>query len=124
MLRQGPLPALYHGAWEYLVGAAFVAAPFFLDYGSTPTALSIVVGVVLLVVTAASDLPTGLAKMIAVRGHVVFDLALGALLVASPFLFGFSDDRDPTAAFIVVGIVHLLLTIATRFAPERAQRDL
>jgi len=30
-------------------------------------------------------------------------------------LFGFSDESTPTVFFIVLGVVHLLLTIATRF---------
>jgi hypothetical protein len=38
-------------------------------------------------------------------------------MIASPFLFGFSDEGTPTAFFITLGVVHLLLTIGTRFVP-------
>ena len=120
MLRQGPIPAFIHGALEYAAAALFVAAPFLFGFDSdAATAVSIVLGVGILVVTASSELPTGLAKVIPVTIHVVLDVVVAGFLIAAPFLFGFSDDGGPTAFFIVVGVVHLLLTIGTRFLPAR-----
>ena len=53
--------------------------------------------------------------------HVALDYVLAALLIAMPFLAGFSGESTPTAFFIVLGVVHLLLTIGTRFrAPAEA----
>ena len=53
--------------------------------------------------------------------HVLLDYALAAILVAAPFLFGFSDETAPTAFFIVLGVAHLLITIGTRFrGPKEA----
>jgi hypothetical protein len=49
----------------------------------------------------------------------VIDVIAAVFLIAAPFLFGFSDGT-PAAFFIVMGILQLLLTIATRFLPERA----
>jgi len=37
------------------------------------------------------------------------------VLIAAPFLFGFSDESSPTAFFIIIGVSHLLITIGTRF---------
>ena len=69
------------------------------------------------------ELPTGLAKVVSVPLHVIVDFAVAGLLIAAPFLFGFSDEGAPTAFFIVLGVAHLLLTIGTRFLPaERAAR--
>mgnify|MGYP000956516689 FL=1 len=47
--------------------------------------------------------------------HVALDYVLAILLIALPFLAGFSDETAPTALFIGVGILHLLVTIGTRF---------
>ena len=56
---------------------------------------------------------------------------LAAILIASPFLFGFSDEDEPTAVFIGGGVLHLLISIATRYrrdkepkrgTPKREQR--
>ena len=40
-------------------------------------------------------------------------------MIASPFLFGFSDESTPTAIFIAAGVLHLLLTIGTRFGEKK-----
>lgn len=123
MFKQGPVPAFVHGVIEYLAGALFIAAPFLFAFDDdTATAVSIVAGVLILVVTASTALPTGLIKSIPVQAHAVIDFALAAVLIAAPFLFGFSDDGTATAFFIVLGVVHLLLTIATRFVSEAPRR--
>jgi hypothetical protein len=123
MFKQGPVPAFVHGVIEYLAGALFIAAPFLFSFDDdTATAVSIVAGVVILVVTASTALPTGLIKSIPVQAHAVIDFLLAAVLIAAPFLFGFSDDGTATAFFIVLGVVHLLLTIATRFVSEGPRR--
>jgi hypothetical protein len=123
MFKQGPVPAFVHGALEYLAGALFIAAPFLFSFeDGTATAVAIVAGVLILVVTASTALPTGLIKSIPVQAHAVIDFALAAVLIAAPFLFGFSDDGTATAFFIVLGVVHLLLTIATRFVSESRAR--
>ena len=123
MFKQGPIPAFVHGAIEYLAAALFIAAPFLFSFDDdTATAVSIVVGVLLLAVTASTALPTGLIKSIPVQAHAVVDFLLAGLLIASPFVFGFSDDGTATPFFIVVGVVHLLLTIATRFVSEEEPR--
>ena len=123
MFKQGPVPAFVHGVIEYLAGALFIAAPFLFSFDDgTATAVAIVAGVLILVVTASTALPTGLIKSIPVQAHAVIDFALAAVLIAAPFLFGFSDDGTATAFFIVLGVVHLLLTIATRFVSEERPR--
>ncbi len=116
MLRQGPIPRFVHGAIEYVVGVFLIAAPFVLSYDSdAATAVSIVAGVALLLVASATDGPTSLIDSIPLSVHIVLDYALGALLIATPFLFAFSDEGPPTAAFLVLGVAHLLVTVGTRF---------
>jgi len=120
VLRAGPLSLFLHGVLEYAAGVVLIAAPFLFEFDSdAATALSIIVGVVVLALTASTVAPTGLAKVVPVEIHAVVDFALAVLLIAAPFLFGFSDNGTPTAFFIVVGVVHLLLTIATRFREPR-----
>jgi VIT1/CCC1 family predicted Fe2+/Mn2+ transporter len=122
MLRQGPVSAFLHGVVEYVAGALLIAAPFLFGFDSeAATAVSVVVGVVVLVVTASSDLPTGLTKTLPVTIHAVLDVVTAGFLIAAPFLFGFQDETAPAAFMIVLGVIHLLLTIATRFLPPREQ---
>jgi hypothetical protein len=119
VLRQGPIPALVHGIVEYLAGVVFIVAPFVLGFQSSPaTAISIIVGVVVLVVAASTEGPSGLISQIPISAHVALDFVLAAALIVMPFAFGFSEEGAPTAFFIALGVVHLLLTIATRFRPK------
>ena len=116
MLGQGPIPRFLHGAFEYAAGALLIAAPFLLHFkASAAVAVSIVAGVIVLVAAASSDGPTSLVDSVPVSAHLLFDVGLAAVLVAAPFLFSFNGESAPTAFFIVLGVVHLLMTIGTRF---------
>ena len=103
----------------------FIVAPFVFGFEETSaTAASIVVGLVLLAFTAVSDLPTGLVRNVSVGVHVTADIVLAVLLVALPFVLGFRDETAPTALFITVGVLHLLVTIATRFRSRDETDDI
>ena len=115
-MREGPIPFFLHGVIEYVAAALLIAAPFLLSFDSgAATALSIIVGVVVVAVAAATEGPTSLVNQIPRPAHVVLDYVLAALLIALPFLAGFSDESTPTAFFLVLGVLHLLITIGTRF---------
>jgi hypothetical protein len=116
MLNKGPIPHAVHGIIEYIAGVAFVVAPFLFGYHSgTAKAVSIAIGVLILVIAAMSDNPVGLARALPVIAHVALDVVLGVVLIAAPFVLGFSNEGGPTAFFMVLGIAHLLITIGTRF---------
>ncbi len=115
-MRDGPIPLFVHGVVEYAAAALLIVAPFVLGFESgAATALSIVVGVVILAIAAATDGPTSLVNQIPLSAHVALDYVLVVVLIALPFLAGFSGETAPTALFIVLGVAHLLITIGTRF---------
>lgn len=124
MLAQGPIPRALHGIIEYVAGVLFIVAPFVLDFSDegAATAVSIAVGIVVLLVAATTKGSTSLVDVIPTALHVAADYALAVLLIAAPFLFGFSDETNPTAFFIGLGVVHLLVTVATRFTPRDGGR--
>lgn len=123
MLRQGPIPRFVHGVIEYLAGVLLIAAPFLLNFDSgAAVAVSIVAGVVVLAVAASTDGPTSLINSIPLAVHLMLDFALAGVLIAAPFLFGFSSESAPTAFFIIVGVAHLLVTIGTRFQAAAADQ--
>lgn len=116
MLRQGPIPRFVHGLIEYAVGVLLIAAPFLFDFkADAAVAVAIVAGVIVIAVAASTDGPSSLVNSIPVAAHLLLDFALAAVLVAAPFLFGFSDEGAPTAFFLVLGVAHLVVTIGTRF---------
>lgn len=121
MIHNGPIPYFVHGVIDYLAGALLIVAPFlfgFTDRGAA-TAVSIVLGVLVLIFAASTDGPTSLVNSIPVPVHILFDIGVGVLAIASPFLFGFSGDGTATPFFIAFGVVDLLVVIATRFPKEK-----
>ena len=119
MIKQGPIPAFAHGLYEYLAALALIAAPLLLGYDSgAATAVSIVAGVLLLFLTATTTSSTSLVNQVPLPVHILLDYVLAAVLIASPFLFGFSSETAPTAVFLGGGIVHLLVSIGTRYRKE------
>jgi hypothetical protein len=116
VLRQGPIPRFIHGLAEYVGGGLLVAAPFVLDFNSgAAKAVAIVLGVLVIVLAASTEGSTSLVNSVPLAVHVLLDYLLAVVLIATPFIFGFSDEGAPTAFFIVVGVLHLLVTIGTRF---------
>jgi hypothetical protein len=115
MLRQGPIPRFAHAIIEYVTGVFFIAASFMFDYNGPATAVSIVAGVGIIFLAAVSEAPFGLIPQVSPVAHLVFDYLLAALLIAAPFLFGFSDQSTPTAVFIAAGVIFLLVSVGTRY---------
>jgi hypothetical protein len=119
MFRDGPFPAFLHGLTEYIGGALFIALPLLLNYESgAAKAVSIVIGVGMIGVAATTDWGLSLNNQIPKPVHFAIDFVVAAILIASPFLFGFSDESTPTAIFIAAGVLHILLTIGTRFGAK------
>jgi hypothetical protein len=119
VFKQGPVPALVHGIIEYLAAILFIAAPFIFGFDDdTAVAASLIVGVIVLIIAATTAWQTGLISSIPVQAHVVLDYVVAIFLIAAPFVLGFSGDGTAAAFFIVIGVVLLLLTIATRFVSD------
>jgi hypothetical protein len=118
MLTEGPIPRFAHGLIEYVAAIIFFAAPFVLSFDSgAATAVSIITGVVMLFVAAATEGPTSLVNQIPLAAHVALDYVIAIVLIAMPFIAGFSDETNPTVFFIAAGAVYLLVAIGTRFRP-------
>ena len=81
-----------------------------------------IAGVLVVTLAASTDGPTGLIDQITIKSHAAFDYVAAVVLIASPFLFRFTDDSAATALFIVLGMLHLLVSIGTRYLPERDDR--
>ena len=122
MLREGPIPRFLHGLIEYAAVVALFAAPFVLSFDGDATATSIVAAIVLLVIAATTDGPTSLVNQIPLTAHIALDYVFALLLIAMPFIAGFSDETAPTVFFIALGVLHLLVTIGTRFRPPKPER--
>ena len=119
MVKQGPIPAFVHSLIEYVAGVALIAIPLLLDYkDGAATAVSIILGVLVLFLVATTTSTMSLINQVPLSMHIVFDYVIAAVLIASPFLFSFSDESTPTGVFLAAGVVWLLITIGTRYRKE------
>jgi hypothetical protein len=123
MFRRGPIPPLVHGILDYVFAVVLIAGPFVLNFDDdTAVALSIALGLCGLILGAFTAWTTGIVKSIPVVVHTMVDYVISIFLIAAPFLFGFNDDDTASAYFVVLGIVGLVLTIATRYLPASRGR--
>lgn len=120
MIHNGPIPYPVHGILDYLAGVLLIVAPFLLGFSNTgsATAISIVLGVIVLGLAASTDGPTSLTNAVPIPVHVLLDLVIGILTIAAPFLFGFTGNGTATPFFIIFGVVEILVLIGTRFPRE------
>ena len=51
---------------------------------------------------------------------MITDLLLGAVLVLSPFVLGFSDHGGATRFTVIAGVLEMLTALATRWDPAEA----
>jgi hypothetical protein len=113
--RRGSVPLALHGLAEYGIGVLLIFSSPLFGFDGEPRVAAILLGAAVIVLAALSDMPTALMRRIPIGSHIVIDYVLGIVLIASPFIFGFSDDEGALAFFIVMGLGYLILTAVTRF---------
>src|SRR3954471_16123342 len=114
-MPKGPIPLRMHAALEPIVAIVLIAAPWifgFDDVGSA-TAVSIAVGVIMLISGMSTRWRFSLVKLIPLRTHFLTDLVLGAVLIVAPFVLGDSDRGDATRFLVIVGVLELLTALGT-----------
>jgi hypothetical protein len=111
------IPTRYHAPLDYIVGAVLIAAPWifqFSDIGAA-TAISIVLGVGLIAYSLLTDYELGVWKVAPMAVHNLIDIVAGALLAASPWLFGFADEGTSVwPPFVVIGVAAIFLGLTTK----------
>ena len=111
------IPTRLHAPLDYVVGAALIAAPWIFQFSdvTAATVISIVLGIGLIAYSLVTDYELGVWKVAPMAVHNLFDIAAGALLAASPWIFGFADDgANVWAPFVVVGLAAIFLGLTTK----------
>jgi hypothetical protein len=91
-----------------LVGVVLIVAPWILGFADVEAARwsAIGVGVFVLVNELVTTSPAAVLKIVPMRVHLALDVVTGLFLLATPFLFGFSDeDANAWVPHIVVGLL-------------------
>ena len=110
------IPTKFHAPLDYIVGVALIAAPWIFQFSdhTAATVVPIVLGIGLIVYSLFTNYELGLWKVAPVAVHNLIDIAAGALLAASPWLFGFADDSaNVWLPHVVVGLAAIFLGLTT-----------
>jgi hypothetical protein len=87
------IPTRTHGVLDYVVGAFLIIAPYLLGFADGTAAQWIpqILGAAAIGAGLLTDYELGAVRVIPMRVHLFLDIASGALLAVSPWLFGFAD---------------------------------
>ncbi len=103
------------GGLDYLVGLALILAPMlfgFQNVGGAAVYVPIVLGAALIIYSLLTQYEWGVFKLLSVPYHLALNAAVGALLVLSPFLFGFVNEApNAWVPHVVVGIVMIIVVL-------------
>jgi hypothetical protein len=116
-MRNGPIPLRAHAMLEPLMALLIIASPWIFGYSEADdaTTLAVVIGLVMLATGMMTRWRYSLVKLIPLRTHFMMDIAIGALMILAPFIFGFSDHGGATRFFIIVGVLELGTALGTRW---------
>jgi hypothetical protein len=112
-----------HGMIDYPAGLLLLLAPNlfgFADVGGAAVGVPRLIGIIVLAQSIFTRYELGLVKAVPMQMHLMFDYFAGAVLAASPWLFGFYDSANQRmwVPHLVVGLIVLLVTSLTEKEPR------
>lgn len=118
------IPTFVHGIGDYLGGIVLLAAPNifgFADVGGAAVMIPRILGVIILLQAITTRYELGLVKVLPMRVHLMNDYGASLFLAASPWLFGFNDERSNAwMPHLIVGIAVFVFTLLTQTEPANA----
>jgi hypothetical protein len=111
------IPTKFHAPLDYIVGAALIAAPWIFQFSehTAATVVPIVLGIGLIVYSLFTNYELGVWKVAPMAVHNLIDIVAGAVLAASPWLFGFADESaNVWVPHLVVGLAAIFLGLTTK----------
>ena len=113
------IPTKFHAPLDYIVGVVLIAAPWLFEFSdhTAGTVVSVVLGAGLIAYSLVTDYELGVWKVAPMAVHNLIDIVAGALLVASPWLFGFADEGAVAwLPMVVIGAAAIFLGLTTKQA--------
>ncbi|MDQ3418654.1 MAG: SPW repeat protein [Acidobacteriota bacterium] len=111
------LPTRVHGIIDWLMGLLLIALPWILGFGrgGAESALPVAVGAAGLIVTFFTNHEYGVVRRIPMTAHLAVDGVAGAVLAASPWVFGFADVV--WVPHVILGLTELAAAFVTKTSP-------
>lgn len=117
-----PLTPRIHGAFDLLMGMAFLAAPTLFGITELPEALCYLFAAVQLLVTASTAFPLGVVRSLSLPTHGALEFLIAVLLVALPWLIGFDQQEAARNTFVLLGVFLFAVWLATDYQAEAGPR--
>lgn len=120
---QQPITRAQHGAIDWAYVPAVAAAPSLAKFSgdSTPARLARIVSGTALASTLFTRFEAGLVRIIPFKVHLGLDVAMSALALGAPWLFGFAKDARARNTFVGIGLLGLVVGALTQ--PKDMPRD-
>lgn len=112
-----------HGAIDYVIVAAFLAAPWALSLSGLPSALCDVLAALHLTLALCTAYPAGVAKAIPFAAHGWIELSAGVIVALSPWIFGFTAAIVARDFFMVMAAVTLVVWAGTDYRAPIVELD-
>jgi hypothetical protein len=106
-----------HGMLDYSVGLFLILVPWVFGFarGGPESAIFVALGASALLYSFFTNYELGAVKILPMKVHLSLDFLSGALLAASPWLFGFS--QAVYLPHLVLGIFEMSVAVITQKQP-------
>lgn len=119
----GIISTRVHGYVDYTMGLLLIVAPYLFGFatGGPKQWLPIVLGLAAIGYSLLTRYELGVVRMIPMPAHLGLDVASGALLAVSPWLFGFADEVF--WPHLILGLVAIGTAAMTQTRPSTETRQ-
>jgi hypothetical protein len=105
-----------HGVLDYIVVVAFALAPAVVGFSGLAASISHLLAIIHLCLTLATAFPLGLWKWVPLGVHGAIELIVSVVLVALPWIMGFSADGRARTFYVGAGIGIFLTWLLSDYA--------
>ncbi len=114
-----------HGILDFISVGTLLALPRLFGWSKQTTSLLTNIALGTFIASLLTRYEFGLFKVLPMKGHLLMDVLVSLVLIASPFVFGFADEGSHWVFFVVLGVGYLLATLMTQEHPadDPARRD-
>ena len=109
-----------HGIIDYLVVVFLWLSPTLFGLSEYVSMLTYGLGGIHLVLTAITDSPLGIVKVLPLTIHGYVEVAAAVVIMVAPWLFGFADDATGRWFYIIFGLAVFVTWLLTAYRPAEA----
>jgi hypothetical protein len=118
-LRSGPISPQLHGTLDYPLAAVLIAGPLVLHFNDdTAKVLVLVLGGAATLLAVGTNWSRGIIRILPPVLHGIADIGATIVLIAAPFVLGYSGHTLAMVFSVVVGAGGLGATLLTRFESD------